>query len=1449
MSQSQPTITVKCPACRSEFVPQVSTAIPYDCARCSSKVVGAYCDLQLIGTGAMGEVYRARRPDMRDRQVAIKIPKTSDEQFRQRFEREIAASAMLQHENIVRAFDCGEIAGHPFLAMELEDGELLADLARAQHPLPCYLIGSIVHDVARGIAHANRHGIVNRDIKPENVLVSAGGHAKILDFGLATIADSEGAGDRVTGPGIRLGTAAFMAPEQARDPREVNTAADIYSLGCTAFFGLKAGPPFRGRLAEIARQHMESPRPPIRDGRPDVPLAFESLILRMMAIDPSERPTAETVLAEMFSLLPSLPRDTNGLAIAEGELIEDGEPIDDDPPPPMVHSDSDAPTIVDVDHIVTGAIITDEQVPTGEPIDDEPEIAEPTIDDVIEGPTIVSNTPDQVAKPKPITRKQKARSHRNRFLVTAFGGIALMVLVWLAARPFLGPPDAQTVWSEIQEEYQLHKWKLVETRLSDFERDYPEDPHLVEIPFFLAMCNVGRDVFSQTGDAAVGLEKIEQVFVDYRDTQEYDKYCADLFQSLQRLIERLVETTERSWLPEPLVAARRAHELLQTVAQSMPDDWVPGKVSALRASIRSTEKQLEVVMAKRRTLSLLGAVVSNELDSDTIDKAYDDAKTILVHYPQLNADSEIVQAYKAAYEAEASRVTYEPFADDELPAASPAMEEDDETVFVVWDEPSTSDTPSTSGAFLALADGVLYAFDDSGKHLWSHRLGIDSDRLPITLKPSPTSPDAVIAVSSVDNSLLAIAAKTGRVLWRYQPDHDTPLSASLTVSGWRPAPNKPPRVRGMIPTENGDLHVLELVRGRRIGRFKTNVPLTGGGTFDPHTQLLFFPADSKRVFALDPSVIESRKPNDKAVRSMLFTNHLSGSLRSRPVVVGQYLLLTELLDLENTRVRAFELLESDGFFKADAPPVSERKLHGWSWFPPPVTPDRMTIITDSGELGVLGLNLDNREEALYPLIHDGTGRSPSLAIDVPYRAMAIHSDEHLLWVVAGGTLRQIALDVLSQEVHQLWPIGHAEAAVVGMPLHRANFDRESERIYVATRSLDASHSEFTSVDANTGERLWSRQLGVHPVGETIVSGRVGMMIDQSGRALQLVDSPNGDDHSELTLIADDPPLDAATVGELMRLRDRNGHDYVALPIESGRAVAVRPLDASQPLQAPWQTITLPAASLQGRPAILDGYLVAPCSNGSLYRLPLAGSPPAPRNEQTFQWAAESAVAPGDRAFVCPLAEDRIALVYRNSVRWLEYRVTEAVGQWHQLAEALSPETLSGDYALTKTHVFLRGGHRSLVRLTRDGSRTDPELWNLESAITAGPFLDNEILYVVIGGRKLAALSPDDSEPLWTAGPFDGQIRGRPVRLGRALLVTDASGVISGVRPESGAIAGQMHLKPGAVPVGAAVPLGRRLVVPLADGSIAWHNPRPKAASAKPSNARGETPTSETGGAR
>ncbi len=221
--------TQHCPACSRDFAVRAGDAPPYPCPRCASRVLGPYCDLQGIGGGAMADVYRAREPGMGDRAVAIKLPKTgSDPQHvRRRFEREIAASARMQHENAVRAYPRGETGGRPYLVLEFVAGRRLSDVVHSEAPLAPKRVARVLLGLAQAIEHAAQMGVVNRDIKPDNVLL-AGPHEtpKIVDYGLALIAALD---EQVTRSGAMLGTPNYVAPEQVRDPHGVTIAADVYS--------------------------------------------------------------------------------------------------------------------------------------------------------------------------------------------------------------------------------------------------------------------------------------------------------------------------------------------------------------------------------------------------------------------------------------------------------------------------------------------------------------------------------------------------------------------------------------------------------------------------------------------------------------------------------------------------------------------------------------------------------------------------------------------------------------------------------------------------------------------------------------------------------------------------------------------------------------------------------------------------------------------------------------------------------------------------------------------------------------------------------------------------------------------------------------------------------------------------------------------------------------------
>ena len=276
--------------------------------------LGEYELLAKLGEGGMGAVYKARQVRL-DKIVALKVlPKghASDPQAISRFEREMKAVGRLDHTNIVRAMDARDIDGTTVLVMEYVDGLDLAQVVRRVGPLPIADACELVRQAAVGLQYAHQHGLVHRDIKPSNLMLtrgsapsspnrpqdalassSGGGVVKILDLGLAMLAAERAGKGELTASGEAMGTADYMAPEQAQDSHKVDVRADIYSLGCTLFNFLTGHAPFSGPKYESTMQkmmaHVETPPPPVRRFRDDVPQELEAMIQRMLAKDPAER--------------------------------------------------------------------------------------------------------------------------------------------------------------------------------------------------------------------------------------------------------------------------------------------------------------------------------------------------------------------------------------------------------------------------------------------------------------------------------------------------------------------------------------------------------------------------------------------------------------------------------------------------------------------------------------------------------------------------------------------------------------------------------------------------------------------------------------------------------------------------------------------------------------------------------------------------------------------------------------------------------------------------------------------------------------------------------------------------------------------------------------------------------------------------------------------------------
>src|SRR5262249_33672051 len=225
----------------------------------------------------------------------------------ERFQQEVRAAARLHHPHIVTAFDADQAGGLHFLVMEYVEGQSLAEVVAERGPLPVAEACAYVRQAALGLQHAHQRGRVHRDSKPHTLMVTAGGQVKILDFGLARLArapedtalSSAAPASALTGAGVVMGTADYIAPEQAADPRAADIRADIYSLGCTLFHLLTGRPPFpEGSVQEKIAKHLTGQLPPLS---PEVPPALAEVVAKMTAKDPAQRYAAPAAVAEALA--------------------------------------------------------------------------------------------------------------------------------------------------------------------------------------------------------------------------------------------------------------------------------------------------------------------------------------------------------------------------------------------------------------------------------------------------------------------------------------------------------------------------------------------------------------------------------------------------------------------------------------------------------------------------------------------------------------------------------------------------------------------------------------------------------------------------------------------------------------------------------------------------------------------------------------------------------------------------------------------------------------------------------------------------------------------------------------------------------------------------------------------------------------------------------------------
>lgn len=347
--------------------------------------LGKYKLLGQIGKGGMSHVYLAEHVLM-ERRVAIKLlprQRVKDRSYLSRFQLEARAAARLDDPNIVRVYDIDNEGENHYIVMEYVEGRDLHQTISQDGPLPFVTAVRYVAQVATGLQHAHDMGLVHRDIKPANCLLDQNGVVKLLDMGLAKLTDDETSLTLANDENV-LGTADYLAPEQALNSHAADARADIYSLGCTLYFLLVGRPPFpEGSISERLLKHQVEEPESLLKLRPDTPLSLVDICTRMMAKKPDDRPQTAGEVARILNdwladrgespvplgPSPTMARGNEGLGSGVGSGILSRFPKSPTPAP-LRSPGGVAPPASDTARLYAASVDTEEDIGLA-PLDDE----------------------------------------------------------------------------------------------------------------------------------------------------------------------------------------------------------------------------------------------------------------------------------------------------------------------------------------------------------------------------------------------------------------------------------------------------------------------------------------------------------------------------------------------------------------------------------------------------------------------------------------------------------------------------------------------------------------------------------------------------------------------------------------------------------------------------------------------------------------------------------------------------------------------------------------------------------------------------------------------------------------------------------------------------------------------------------------------------------------------
>lgn len=1369
--------------------------------------LGRYKLLDRLGKGGMGVVFRAQHAVM-DRTVALKV--MSPHLLKQsnavsRFGREVKAAAALNHPNIITAFDADCVGSTHFLVMECVEGRDLNSWLRAKGPFPISAACECAMQTAAGLSHAARQGMVHRDIKPVNLLMTwdsehGGPVVKILDMGLARFASETQEDGTLTRAGQMFGTPDYIAPEAAKSFKDADIRADIFSLGCALFKMLSGRLPFGGDTTmEKLMARAEGDAPSVASIRSSVPPGLDAVVAKMLARDVTQRyQTPAEVIEALQPFSASITKDPEGLAFFSNPLAPEGDATDKIEPDAdtsleLFFRDFSISPLRDEGSAVDESLAVDDSPPEN---NDDLKFA-PIEGEAVPVAKVTKFEATVVADPN--EKKSKSESKKQNDPKPKNQSKPKVAAVVVSDDPFADESpafdsgdvgdsddflDAEAGADGGDSLLETSKPRKPKVKISKKTRPTWESPLiligggsllLVGVIVVVLLFVVGR----QTGDEAFRLA--EEDYQNGSYTQAIGKFTtyiegypghnptsislAKVHRGLAQM--RLAIDDSNDW-PRNLTTTK---QVLSEISSEEEFEQARNELAALLprlsaglAQAARDQQEESLIDQSREALDLVNKYVPSSLRQ--ANQLEDIEATLALTRREIQRGASLKQALaeiNSAIEAGETGQAYE--VRRQLLKLYPDLVEDS----------------SLNEAVLAISAAQQAA------------VGLQSEELPATKVEPPAALESTVALSRTvgnpapslsgqvfaalaDGYAFGLDAETGALLWRRHvglnvnspplvlPEGDCILLedegrvlSRIDRQGnpvWQHQTESPssaqPLVVGdnvLLPTKDGLMVEIDLASGNSSKQITFPQKLEVAPTTDSSRQWLYQLGNHSNLYVVDA--------NTGDCVEVVYLGHAAGSVQVAPVIAGQYLIVAENHALKSSRLRLL-LTDQEG---RNLEELQEIKLEGHVMTPPLVSGRSLHVSTDRGAWYTFDIGKPDQDNPLTQSVE-----------------LAASNEEPLIRypLVRGGDLWLAGQKLSHYEIRASQQRLVAEGVRYDDSIFLQPLTSQGDILLHVRRNANRPGIIAGAMRMNDATPLWETELSAPPATAPVVDQGTGAvsMLTTTGALYELpanAELPRSSTAKPKASTQIPQPVIAPTTAVILE------DGTQVYPVDaSGRKLLMRPPGEDK---VALQWLTLPDAA-SGPIVAYQGGIIVPGSKGQVFVLDAkAGTEliqpfqPTLQAGENYRWRV--AVSPSGEHLVLADQEK----LYRVAVQ------QEPTAHLVPGSQIEIPEGIISSIAALDSSVFgITSNNRLIGWQMKDLGVGNS--WDIGAGVLLDPVRSGSHVYVVDADNQLWCLD-DQQQLLWKAPLKQGPPLGPPLESPQGLTIVTRTGAVITLDPKTG----------------------------------------------------------------